>query len=128
VAKEGEWFMDDNYRGFSKDSSNALVALGFKSGQAVLSTTADIEGTLAEVLNTLFGKWETAEMAYLQSTFQGNADSLDILSPAFNNGLMLADPTPNLLNLTIEVQHTLYSQLVIEAWTIAPEGYSPMIL
>ena len=128
MAKEAKWFVDDNYRGFSKDASNALIFLGFKTTKDILSTTANIEGTLAEVLTTLFGMWENAEIAYLHSTFQGNAESLDILSQAFNNGLMLAGPTPNLSNLATEVQRTLYSQLVIEAWNIAPEGYLPIIL
>ena len=33
VAKEAAWFTDDNYRGFSKDSVNALIALGINSGK-----------------------------------------------------------------------------------------------
>lgn len=33
VAKEAAWFSDDNYRGFSKDSANALIALGINSGK-----------------------------------------------------------------------------------------------
>jgi hypothetical protein len=122
VAKVGKWFVDDNYRGFAKDATNAIIFLGFKTGKDVLSTTADIEGTLADVLITFLEMWENAEIAYLHSTFQGDAGSLDILSQVFNNGLMLADPTPDLSNVTTEIQHILYSQLVIEAWKIAPEG------
>jgi hypothetical protein len=128
VAKEGKWFMNDNFRGFAKDASNAIFFLGFKTGKDILSKVSDIEGTLTDVLNTLLERWKNAEIAYLHNTFQGNAGSLDTLSQVFNNGLMLADPTPDLSNMTTEVQHILYSQLVIEAWKIAPEGYAATIL
>jgi hypothetical protein len=128
VAKEGKWFLDDNYRTFSKDTTNGLVALSLNSGKdSMPSTTADIEGTLANAVTTYFSIWENAQQLYANRTFQGNAESLAILSQAFDNGLMLADPQPDLFSLNTAIQRMMYSQLVIEAWKIAP-GLSATIL
>lgn len=55
VAKESAWFSDDNYRGFSKDSFNSLVALGTKDALPADSTGSEIQGELSDVLGTYFG-------------------------------------------------------------------------
>lgn len=53
---------------------------------------------------------------------------LHTLSDAFNNGLMLDSHSPDLGTVQTQVQHIMYSQLVIKAWMIAPEQYFPIVL
>jgi hypothetical protein len=130
VAKEAKWFSNDNYRGVSKDTVNALLVLNVNAGKDSLpsTATADIEGTLADSLNTFFAQWVQAQQLYASRTFQGDAESLTLLSQVFKNGMMLADPQPDLSQLTDQVQRIMYSQLVIGAWDVAPGGFQPMIL
>lgn len=131
VAKEAEWFAVDSYRLFSKDTANALISVSFMVSKDTLPTSStpdDIEGQLSDALGTYFSIWESAQVDYLHRTFQGDTVSLSTLSKAFNDGLMLSTPTPDLGTVETQVQHIIYSQMVLTAWNIAPAHYYPFIL
>jgi hypothetical protein len=131
VAKAAGWFTVDAWRLFSKDVTNALIASSVSAGKDALpssSTSLEIDGALSDALGTYFGLWESAQMDSLHLMFQGSADSLTTLTQSFNDGMMLDTPTPDQESIETEIQHIIYSQMVLKAWAISPEGLHPFIL
>jgi hypothetical protein len=131
VAKELQWFTNDNFRGTSKDSMNALISLSLTSPKDTLppdDSNSDIQGTFSGVLGGYFNNWEIAQADYLSRAFQGDSESLITLSQAFKDGLMVDNPIPDQESLKTGVQHVMYSQLVLEAWKIGPGEHNPKIL